>query len=239
MKKFNTNPNLKYKSPDNINEKTRENKFSLSSSNKNPKTTYFKNEISTSPEINERFYYRNNPLLQELKINTKKVSEPQIRSNSALKQLNSNIITNTNANLNTNTNISTKYTTKNINIITDINSISANSIQNNSNYSNKKRISGLSPLSKGKYNLNLNEQNLKQGFIKQINQFITSGNNNIKHKEMRLVLSSSKKNPINEQIKKTSGNQNFYKSKNVNPSSQSNLKVKKISVSHSKDENIE
>ena len=220
----------------------------MSSSNKNPKTTYFKSEISTSPEINERFYYKNNPLLQELKINTKKSSEPQIRSNSALKQLNSNIISNTNTNintnlnLNTNTNISTKYTTKNINIITDINSISVNSIQNNSNYSNKKRISGLSPLSKGKYNnLNLNEQNLKHGFIKQINQFITSGNNNnnSKHKEMRLVLSSSKKNPINEQIKKTSGSQNFYKSKNTNPSSQSNLKVKKISVSHSKDENIE
>jgi hypothetical protein len=56
---------------------------------------------------------------------------------------------------------------------------------------------------------------------------------------MKLVLSSSKKNPINEQIKKTSGSQNFYKSKNTNPSSQSNLKVKKISVSHSKDENIE
>ena len=243
LKKFNTNPNLKYKSPDSINEKTRENKFSLSSSNKNPKTAYFKNEISTSPEINEKFYYKNNPLLQELKINTKKIYEPQIRSNSALKQLNSNIITNTNTNLNinTNTNISTKYTTKNINIITDINSISANSIQNNSNYSNKKRISGLSPLSKGKYNLNLNEQNLKHGFIKQINQFITSGNNNnnIKHKEMRLVLSSSKKNPINEQIKKTSGSHNFYKNKNINPSSQSNLKVKKISVSHSKDENIE
>ncbi len=56
---------------------------------------------------------------------------------------------------------------------------------------------------------------------------------------MRLVLTSSKKNPINEQIKKTNNNnQNLYRNKN-NPSSQSNLKVKKISVSHSKEENID
>ena len=223
--KLNTNPNSKYKSPDILTEKTRENKFSLSSSTKNTKNPYFKNDLS--PDKKDKFYYQNN-LFQELNINNKKNSESQIRSNSALK------------NVNTNTNISTKYiTTKNINIITDINYLSGNSIINNNFNSSKNKKIGQSPLNKGK--LNLNDNNKQYGILKQFNQFITSGNNNnnLKHKEMRLVLTSSKKNPINEQIKKTNNNnQNLYRNKN-NPSSQSNLKVKKTSVSHSKEENID
>ena len=223
--KLNTNPNSKYKSPDILTEKTRENKFSLSSSTKNTKNPYFKNDLS--PDKKDKFYYQNN-LFQELNINNKKNSESQIRSNSALK------------NVNTNTNISTKYiTTKNINIITDINYLSGNSIVNNNFNSSKNKKIGQSPLNKGK--LNLNDNNKQYGILKQFNQFITSGNNNnnLKHKEMRLVLTSSKKNPINEQIKKTNNNnQNLYRNKN-NPSSQSNLKVKKTSVSHSKEENID
>ena len=190
--KLNTNPNSKYKSPDILTEKTRENKFSLSSSTKNTKNPYFKNDLS--PDKKDKLYYQNN-LFQELNINNKKNSESQIRSNSALK------------NLNTNTNISTKYiTTKNINIITDINYLSGNSIVNNNFNSSKNKKIGQSPLNKGK--LNLNDNNKQYGILKQFNQFITSGNNNnnLKHKEMRLVLTSSKKNPINEQIKKTNNN---------------------------------